>query len=301
MPSEHATVFRLAVPFALALATGLVPFAEAQPKLSAETEEALARFRAGEPDAFEALSRAHEYREVAALMSDVLGESDHRLHNNACLTLEGLVQAHHDLVLPVEPVLDCLSHRVFTCQQKSAQVVRDSLEVRKDWLKGHEEEAARRLIPLTASQRSRVYEAALACLRPLTGENIGRDPLRWAAWFEKRYKKKLDLSDCLYEIVAVVDTRDGFSMNGEKLTRSELRKKLEELQAAARKHHLDLGVVGVLHEDALASGDTEKVMAAAQDVIEILTQIGIHDATFAPPEDTFLPPVKELLAAPAKK
>lgn len=67
---------------------------------------------------------------VANEHDDVLKEKDHELHNNACLALEGLIQRHHDLAVPPEPVLDCITHRVFTCQQKGGQVIRDARAVR---------------------------------------------------------------------------------------------------------------------------------------------------------------------------
>ncbi|MBI3722575.1 hypothetical protein HY251_01260 [bacterium] len=287
---------RSAVVLCAACALFSAEHASARPPLSPETKAALERFRSGDPDAFEDVGAAEEYAEVAAIMSDVLGEKNHGLHNNACLALEVLIQRHPDLHVAVEPVLDCITHRVWTCQQKGAQVIRDALSKDEKWLAGREDEAIRRLIPLTASQRSRVYDAALACLERLTKQKLGRDPLKWASWYDKGHDRKLSLEGCVFEVVAVVDIRSGYALNGEKVKDAGgLETKLKALAGEARKLGLALSAVVVVDGEVLQSGDMQKIQAAVGEVMTAIKGAGLDGMTISPPDDRFLPPVRELL------
>jgi hypothetical protein len=244
-----------------------------------------------------------DWQGVVDLLIEEIRRNPRGPHNNRCLLLEAIVRKHSGEVrMDVLPVIQVLASRSPTNQQKAAQILAAAAE-RKDLFRGHEQEAARALIPLTASQRGRVVRPALETLHRLTGQSFGRVPEAWSKWFKETYDERVDLSSAVYELLAVVrrdaSGRETFTLDGKPAGG------LPELTAALREFRVRAEGLGLKPSVALITqGDISQdvarglVPAEVEKLFGILDSLGIKSLNAAPATDEFYPP---WLVKPAKE
>lgn len=217
------------------------------------------------------------------------------LDNDVGLTLDFVLAAHPDADCDMEPLLEAIRRPRWTSQQKCSQALVHLLQ-RGDGA-GRERELAQDLVPLLASQRPRVFDAAEACLVALTGEELGDRPEAWLAWYEARFGEELDMSRAVYEDLLVVrPLAEGegalYEVEGERLaTTAELRKLVADRQRAARERELAPGVSIQLADEQLADLDAVLADPDVRVLIEVLIrELGIEDLVVSPSADAFRAP-----------
>lgn len=217
------------------------------------------------------------------------------LDNDVGLTLDFVLAAHPHAPCDMEPLLEAIRRPRWTSQQKCAQALVHLL--RRGDGAGRERELAADLVPLLASQRPRVFDAAEACLVALTGEEHGDTPDGWLAWYAARFGTELDMRAAVYEDLLVVrPLADGesarYEVEGEQLaTTAELRELVAERLHAARERGLALGVSIQLADEQLA--DLAAVLAdpEVRALLELLIgELGIADVVVSPSADAFRAP-----------
>lgn len=214
-------------------------------------------------------------------------------HNNRSLLLEAIVSRHlPEARLDVAPLIAAIRTRSWTNQQKTAQVLAAAAE-RPELFRWHEQPAIAALIPLTASQRSRVVQAALATLHRLTDQRLGRQPSEWVAWYEAKYGEKLDLTGSVYELVTTVrrvEEREAFKV-GETLVEGlgGLQAEARRFAERARALGLEPAVVLLGGDEQLASG-ADSTIRWAEPLIKALGEVGITSIVVSPRTDEFYPP-----------
>src|SRR5262249_11436497 len=125
---------------------------------------------------------------------------------------------------------------------------------------GREEELAALLIPLLASRRPRVFEAARLCLEALTGEHLGDTPERWLVWYERPSGHRLDMRGAGDEGPGRARPRagGGFRILGEDeelASTDDLRTALAARVRAARQQGLSPAASIQLPDERLAEFD----------------------------------------------
>lgn len=171
-----------------------------------------------------------------------------------CLVIVRILEQHADALCPVEPLLDVLVRGDWVAHQRAAYGVYYAWNSDNDALR---ERACRALIPLTASQRGRVVYPTLACLKEITGLELGRDPGAWARWFESEFGSPIELDGVVNEMVAVVTPlgvdpfRPPWDLNGVTYRdKHSLLRQVKQLKHEADEHKVPLRVV--MHSDHAA-------------------------------------------------
>jgi len=224
------------------------------------------------------------------------------LDNNVGLMIELILDRHPDAPCAMEPLLEGIRRRIWNSQQKCAQALHRLLE-RGDG-KEREKELGPTLIPLLASQRPRVFDAAERCLKALTGQDLGNVPDRWLEWYEAKFATALDMTGAVYEDLVVIESEPAgegeaaapaYRIEGQEIRdAAALDAALERRVAAAKSRGLRLGVsiqIGNQRMEALAlepdrlfaSEDVRTAMRAA------MAQ-GVTDVVVSPQSDAFRAP-----------
>ncbi|MFB3894015.1 MAG: hypothetical protein ACE15C_18560 [Phycisphaerae bacterium] len=237
----------------------------------------------------------------------LLRQADPVLDNNACLALTYILISHPDADCPLDELLTAVRRRNWTSQQKAAQALAFALKP-ANW-KGREEEIYRSLIPLLTSQRSRVYDAALVCLRKVSGKDLGPDADAWKAFYEQAFPgRKLDLSTAMYEYVVVVkmtgEAKDKPVVEGEQIADlKRLSEKLKALAAQAKARKLDVAVVIQVPDAVMTRIAQTGDYGSMKDAIITAAQVTGGQFTVSPESDVFRKPYKpgapEAASAPA--
>jgi hypothetical protein len=94
------------------------------------------------------------------------------LDNNGFLLIRMILERHPNTKVPIDVFIRALKRRVWTSQQKCLQALKWALS--EENIRLHRDELLRLIIPLTASQRSRVYEPAAECLQKINGQAHSR-------------------------------------------------------------------------------------------------------------------------------
>lgn len=236
------------------------------------------------------LAQRPDWQAVVTNIVALIRSSPSTSHNNHCLTLHPLVEEHsEDVELDLEPLISALESASWTDQQKCAYVLAP-LADRKDLLKGHRNEILSALIQMVPSQRGRVVDAALTTLRALTGNELGRDPEGWKAWYQEETGEPLELSGAVQEMLIVVGVVDSktYRVGNEVLTSLDEVKR--RVQALARSAPVAPSVVIQLPESEPAvSGKSYLVPGAVKPLVEEFQALGLPP-TIAPGSDVFYSP-----------
>lgn len=175
----------------------------------------------------------------------------------------------------------------WTSQQKAAQALAVALKP-ASW-KGREEEIYRALIPLLTSQRSRVFNAALSCLRKVSGQKMGPDADAWKAWFEKTFTgKKLDLSGSVYEWMAVIKPQGkGYTVGGEAVAgAAALQDKLQKLAGEAKAKNLAFAAVIQIPDQMMNRIAQTNNFGPVQEAMTVVAKV-TGGCTVSPESDVF--------------
>lgn len=268
-------------------------------ELTAETKQLLelidGRANKKQMQAMQALAGRPDWQlAVDALMKKIL-ETPRGEHNDECLAIMFVAMKHHEeVVLDIDPLIELLGTRSFTNQQKASQVLA-ILGGRVDLFEGKVRRAVRALIPLTTSQRGRVVDGALGCLNRITGaKKLGREPQKWADYFEKKYGTELDLAGSVYELLAVVRSEPGegdaelYTLNdGPPGSIAQIKEQASALKDRAKEMKLDTKLVVVVPAAIMNTMDLDKIRDASTKVTRELVELGFGDATIAPESDVF--------------
>ncbi len=280
------------------------PGPEAEPPIDLEGLLAVLEASAGEAQ-WTTMQKFAAQTDAPAAISRLFEEmrkSAPQLDNNVGLMIELILHRHPDAPCPMEPLLEGIHRKIWNSQQKCAQALCLLLE-RGDG-KGREKELCASLIPLLASQRPRVFNAAERCLEALTGQDLGNVPDRWLKWFEMQFGTAVDMTDAIYEDLVVIESQldgDGedstpvYHVEGEEIPYPDaLEDVLEYRVQEAESNGLRVGVsIQISNErmDSLAfepdklfgSKDIQAAMAAARSQ-------GITDIVVSPKSDAFRAP-----------
>ncbi len=250
---------------------------------SAQQVEAMRRFAA----------RADAPAAIPALLELIRTEAP-ALDNNGCLALEQILGAHPDAACPLEPLLQVIRRPIWTSRQKGAQAL--ALALRPETVAGQEERIARAVIPLLASQRSRVFAAGARCLDRLAGRAIGDDPLAARAWFFERFGKGIDLLAGVQEIVLVIRPLrgGGFDVQGQRAPDpGALTAAVRAARERAARNGLEIGAVVQVPDEVMqriaAAGD----VGAQRETVAAIVAAGVAAVTVSPASDVFRPPFAE--------
>ncbi len=247
--------------------------------------------------AFMALADRPDWQAIADYLVERIRDDPNGSHNNTCLALGSVVKRHLDEIeLDIDPVLGLLSTLPWTNQQKAAGVLAAAAQ-RAELFEGNEERAIRLAIPLTTSQRGRVVSPALRILHALTDEKeLERDPAAWVGWYEKRYQEKIDLRGSVYELLAIVHSRDEdgkrtYELNGQPVgDAGGLRDALESLSQAAATHALPAVPVVVVDPEILEKMNMTRIYKVMSEHSMIFARAGMGGMTISPETDVFYPP-----------
>lgn len=262
-------------------------------------EELLKHLRANaSPEQMQAMVRfARQKASPAAIpaLLKVMKDEAPAMDNNVCLVLERILEEHPEAECPLDPLLETIGRRVWTSQQKGSQALFQALR-KANWEK-REEELGRRLIPLLASQRPRVFQAAVRCLQKITGEKTGPDANAWKQWYEAAFPgRKLDLTKAVYELLVVIrplgdKSPFAYEVNGERVEdAAKLREKLAALQARAQKDHLETGVVIQVSNKQMQQLAAGRDRSLIEEAMNVAVGTGLRQVTVAPEADRFRPP-----------
>jgi hypothetical protein len=225
------------------------------------------------------------------ILLKVLHDEAPDMDNNVCLELMFILSEHPKAECPVDPLLEVISRKIWTSQQKGAQALYYVLSEKV--IQDHEEELYRRLIPLLTSQRSRVYQAALKCLQKISGKTYDADPDQWKTFYESKYPgKKLDLSQAVYEMLAVIKLTDGkYELNGTPIeSTKQLKIKLQGLKGLASTRSLNLGAVLQVSDEDMAKIAQTMDTSTLDSVMSCVHEAGIKGLTISPASDVFRAP-----------
>ena len=225
-----------------------------------------------------------------------------KLDNNVGLMVEMILVRHPDAPCPVEPLLEGIQRRIWNSQQKCAQALCHLLE-RGDG-KERQKELAGKLIPLLASQRPRVFDAAECCLKALTGQDLGDLPDAWLEWYESKFATAVDMTGAVYEDLVVVESRlegEGqeavpvYRVEGEEIRDVEaLEAALGRRAAAARSRGLHLEVsIRISDERMQALALKPDELWESKDIHTAMSAVrsqGIAGIVVSPQSDAFRPP-----------
>ncbi len=247
--------------------------------------------------AFMALADRPDWQAIADYLVERIRDYPNGSHNNTCLALGFVVKRHLDEIeLAIDPLLGLLSTLPWTNQQKAAGVLAAAAQ-RAELFAGNEERAIRLAIPLTTSQRGRVVSPALGILHVLTDEKeLERDPAAWVGWYEKRYQEKIDLRGSVYELLAIVRSRDEdgkrtYELNGQPVgDASGLRDALASLSRAAATHALPAVPVVVVDPEILENLNMARIGEVMSEHSMIFARAGMGGMTISPETDVFYPP-----------
>jgi D-alanyl-D-alanine carboxypeptidase len=168
--------------------------------------------------------------------------------NDGCLLLEWILREHAEAQVPVAALRDALLEVVvrtrWTSRQKAAQALAVLLK-RKGAVDGAEERLARALVPLLASQRSRVVDAGAAALAAIPGASCGADPFAARAWFRERFGSSIDLHAAHFEELLVLraDGDRWRTQDGRELSREDVESLVEAAKASAQERRRTFEVV----------------------------------------------------------
>ncbi len=247
--------------------------------------------------AFMALADRPDWQAIADYLVERIRDDPNGSHNNTCLALGFVVKRHLDEIeLDIDPLLGLLSTLPWTNQQKAAGVLAAAAQ-RAELFAGNEERAIRLAIPLTTSQRGRVVSPALRILHALTDEKeLERDPAAWVGWYEKRYQEKIDLRGSVYELLAIVHSRDEdgkrtYELNGQPVgDAGGLRDALASLSRAAATHALPAVPVVVVDPEILENLNMARIGKVMSEYSMIFAGAGMGGMTVSPETDVFYPP-----------
>ncbi len=247
--------------------------------------------------AFMALADRPDWQAISDYLVERIRDDPKGRHNNTCLALGFAIKRHLDEIdLDIDPLLGLLSTLPWTNQQKAAGVLAVAAQ-RAELFAGNEERAIRLAIRLTTSQRGRVVSPALRILQALTDEKeLKRDPAAWVAWYQKRYEKKIDLRGSVYELLAIVHSRDEdgkrtYELNGQPVGDvGGLSDALESLSQAAATHALAAVPVVMVDPEILENMDMAQVSRVMQEHSMIFARAGMGGMTISPETDVFYPP-----------
>ncbi len=248
-----------------------------------------------------AFARQASAPEAIPRLLEVLKSEAPEMDNNVCLTLGFIFNENPEAKCPVEPLLDVVERRIWTSQQKGAQALYYLL--RPENVAGVEERVAHALVPLTTSQRMRVFQAGTACLERLSGEKHGPDPAAWKAWFQRRFGKPIDLSNAVYEIVLVVRPLGekppmDYEVNGEKVSGVDgLKTKVGEHTAKASARKLPLGAVVQVPNEVMERITATLDTSTVDEALAILRRVSPGGVTVSPASDVFRLPYEEKAAS----
>jgi len=274
-------------------------------KLDVETVLAYLRSNADE-DQLTAMQRFAKQSEAPQAIPRLLAEmqkSAPQLDNNVGLQIEFILHSHPQAPCDMEPLLEGIRRKIWNSQQKCAQALAPLLD-RGDG-KGREQELAKDLIPLLASQRPRVFDAAEHCLKGLTKQDLGNVPDRWLVWYADEFGDELDMSGAVWEDLVVVRTsqveengarKPHYEIDKVVIPQDELRAKLEERKRAAKERDLELGVSIQIGDERMAKFSFSKDMTA--DFPDVMFAVGAVHAlgmpvVISPEADAFRAPWKQ--------
>jgi hypothetical protein len=190
------------------------------------------------------------------------------LDNNVGLQVEFILHSHPQAPCDMAPLLEGIRRKIWNSQQKCAQALAPLLE-RGDG-KGHEQELAKDLIPLLASQRPRVFQSAQNCLKGLTHQDLGNTPNRWLEWYADEFGDELDMSGAVWEDLVVVRSsivqeggakKPHIEIDKVPVPPEELKVKLTERKNAAKERDLELGVSIQISNERMNQFGTSKDQA----------------------------------------
>lgn len=224
----------------------------------------------------------------------LLKQNDPQLDNNVSLAVTFILMEHPDADCPLGELLETVQRHQWTSQQKASQALAMALKP-GNW-KGREEDICRALIPLLTSQRSRVFQAALACLRKVSGQTMGPDADAWKAYFEKTFPgKELDLSKAVYEwmvVVKLAPDRKGYILEGEALADGKaLDEKLRALAAEAKAKGLALEAAVQVSNDMMNRIARTNDFRPVQEAMGIVGRV-TGSCTVSPEADIFRKPYR---------
>lgn|GEM_PF-2941716 len=225
---------------------------------------------------------------IDRLMAGIRSDPGAR-HNNRCLTLHPVVEAHAaEAQVDLGPLLATLESPSWTNQQKCGYVL-GALTDRDDLFAGHRDEALATLIRRVPSQRGRVVNSALAALRDLTGQTFAREPEVWRAWYEGQTGKPLDLKGAVHELLVVARVRDdGLEVGGKPV--ASVNEAVDRVRELRDSSPLPVSVVLQVESSAMASATSESsIPPPAIPFLKALEPLGLP-TTVAPLTDTFYPP-----------
>jgi len=220
-------------------------------EVAAAGGELLTVVRRGNVEDAEAVAYALRYAPdpdaaVAALLES-LDRFDGRLANNIGLALMFLCQRHASLKVPLPPLVAQLQSTDWTHQQKIAQVI--EVLVKRGGVVDEDGALTAALIPMLASQRSRVFSSAREILPAITGVQLGTAPEPWVAWYSKRYGRKIDLAADIYELVQIVQP--------------SMEKEREVYRVAGRSYATHEALVARLQSDMAITHGLQRQFAVA--------------------------------------
>jgi hypothetical protein len=274
-------------------------------KLDVDTVLVYLRGNADE-DQLTAMQRFAKQSEAPQAIPRLLAEmrkSAPQLDNNVGLQVEFILHSHPQAPCDMEPLLEGIRRKIWNSQQKCAQALAPLLD-RGDG-KGREQELAKDLIPLLASQRPRVFDAAEHCLKGLTKQDLGNVPDRWLVWYADEFGDEIDMSGAVWEDLVVVRTslveengpkKPHYEIDKVAIPQDELRARLEERKRAAKERDLELGVSIQIDNERMAKFSFSKDMNA--DFPDVMFAVGAVHAlgmpvVISPEADAFRAPWKQ--------
>jgi hypothetical protein len=216
-----------------------------------------------------------------------LDRFDGALQNNICLALMFLLQAHPSVEVPLAPLVRTMAEKRWTSQQKAAQVV--ELMARQRKLADPDGSLAAVLIPMLASQRSRVYGPARSILPRVTGQSLGNDPIAWADWYRRKYGRRLDLAGSVYELLQIIRAerrgdKESFRVENDVYTSAaELLKRLKADTQTARQRGKVFALAVLL---PAGSFPLDRVQGLMESLLPALPGV---DVVFSPENEEFVP------------
>jgi hypothetical protein len=241
---------------------------------------------------FEVFAASAESVERLPELLKLIDDEAPKLDNNGFLLVSKILQSHPGTEIPLNVLLKGLQRSVWNSQQKCLLALEQALNERNMAL--HREELLRFIVPLTTSQRSRVYEPATRCLQRITGEKYGPDPEEWNAYFERNYRTRLDLRKSVYELVVVFEekTKGEYEIAGKTVLGLDgLKAELQALRQQASQRNVELAVIDRLPEEKINKFWSEGIPTELQAVLQtVVVDLGITAFTFSPPGDVFRPP-----------
>jgi len=273
-------------------------------KLDVDTVLAYLRGNADQ-DQFTAMQRFAKQSDAPLAIPRLLAEmrnSAPQLDNNVGLQIEFILHSHPQAPCDMEPLLEGIRRKIWNSQQKCAQALALLLD-RGDG-KGREQELAKDLIPLLASQRPRVFEAAEHCLKGLTKQDLGNVPDRWLVWYADEFGDELDMSNAVWEDLVVIKAslveqgdakKPHFEIDQAPVAQDGLKSKLADRQRGAKERELELGVSIQIANDRMANFSLSKDQS--QDFADVMAAMGIVHSfgisvVISPEADAFRAPWK---------